>query len=198
MIRRACGCGNDPMKRSALHSEHSSAGATFGEYSGWELPAYFVDPDQEAAQICKSVGVADISYLSKFDLRNKPEQQSWCLSATHYLILSETSSAVPAEAIDVSSVYAVLRLAGPNSREVLRKLSSLNVSDTVLPNFGCAQASLAHIPGIFLREDIGTIPAFHLLITRDYAESAWKAILHAGHEFRLCPSGVEALHSLSN
>jgi glycine cleavage system aminomethyltransferase T len=186
------------MKRSALYSEHSSAGATFGEYSGWELPAYFVRPDQEAAQIRESVGVTDLSYLSKFDLKIKPERQSWCLSASHYLILGGAPSPVPPGAIDVSSVYAVLRLAGPNSRKVLTKLSSLNVSDAGLPNFGCAQASLAHIPAIFLREDIGTISAFYLLVTRDYAESAWKAILHAGHEFRLCPSGIEALHSLSN
>jgi glycine cleavage system aminomethyltransferase T len=184
------------MKRSALYSEHRNAGAIFGEYCGWELPAYFVSPEQEAAQICKSVGLSDLSYLSKFDLRAKSEQKSWCLGARHYLILGETANPVTTEAIDVTSVYAVLRLAGPSSREVLGKLSSLNVSDSALPNFGCAQASLAHIPGIFLREDIGTIPAFHLLITRDYAESAWKSILHAGHEFRLCPSGVEALHSL--
>jgi glycine cleavage system aminomethyltransferase T len=186
------------MKRSALYSEHTNAGATFGEYSGWQLPAYFVSPDQEAAQIRKSAGVTDLSYLSKFDLKTKPKQRSWCLSATHYLILGEALTPVPDEAIDVTSVYAVLRLAGPNSREVLTKLSSLNVSDAALPNFACAQASLAHIPGIFLREDLGTIPAFHLLVMRDYAESAWKAILHAGREFRLCPSGVEALRSLSN
>ena len=185
------------MKRSALYSEHSSARATFGEYSGWELPAYFVSPEEEAAQIRKSVGLADLSNLSKFDLRAKPEQRSWCLGARHYLILGGVSNPATAEAIDVTSVYAVLRLVGPNSREALGKLTSLSVSDTALPNFGCAQASLAHIPGIFLREDIGEIPAFHLLITRDYAVSAWKAIVHAGHEFGLCPSGLEALYSLS-
>jgi len=186
------------MKRSALYSEHGSAGATFGEYAGWELPAYFVSREREAAQIRKSVGLADLSHLSKFDLKSKPEQRSWCLGARHYLILGETSNQVTAEAIDVTSVYAVLRLAGPNSREVLRKLTSLNVSDTALSNFGCAQSTLAHIPAIFLREDIGTLPAFHLLIMRDYAVSAWKAMVHAGHEFGLCPSGLEALHSLSN
>jgi glycine cleavage system aminomethyltransferase T len=186
------------MKRSALHSEHSNAGATFGDYSGWELPAYFVSAQREAEQIRKSVGLADLSYLSKFDLNTKPEGLSWRLSATHYLILGQAASPVPAEAIDVTSVYAVLFLAGPKSREVLRKLSSLNFSETALPNFGCAQAGLAHIPTIFLREDTGRIPAFYLLVTRDYAESAWRALLHAGHEFRLCPSGIEALRSLSN
>ena len=186
------------MKRSALYSEHSSAGATFAQYAGWELPAYFVSPEHEAAQIRKNVGLADLSYLSKFDMKHKPEQPSWCLGARHHLILGEPSNPVTAEAINVTSVYADFRLVGPRSREVLRKLTSLNVSDTALSNFGCAQASLAHIPGIFLREDMGAIPAFHLLITRDYAVSAWKAILHAGHEFGLCLSGLEALHSLSN
>jgi glycine cleavage system aminomethyltransferase T len=186
------------MKRSALHSEHSNAGASFGEYSGWELPAYFVSAQREAEQIRKSVGLADLSYLRKFDLRAKPEQASWRLGAKHHLILGELTTPVTPEAIDVTGVYAVVRLAGPKSREVLRKLSSLNVNDASLPNLGCAQAGLAHIPGIFLREDIGAIPAFHLLIARDYAVSAWKAILHAGHEFGLSPSGLEAIHSLSN
>jgi glycine cleavage system aminomethyltransferase T len=186
------------MKRSALHSEHSHAGATFGDYSGWELPAYFVSAQREAEQIRKSVGLADLSYLAKFDSRAKPEQASWRLGARHYLTLGEIRTPVTTGAIDVTSVYALLRLAGPRTREVLRKLSSLNVSDTALPNLACAQAGLAHIPGIFLREDIGAIPAFHLLITRDYAVSAWNAILHAGHEFGLSPSGLEAIHSLAN
>ncbi len=184
------------MKLSALHSVHSNSGATFGEYSGWELPAYFVSPEQEAAQIRRSVGLADLSHLRKFDLRSKPEQKSWRLAPKHFLVLDETSNSIPPDSIDVSSVYAALRLVGPNSREVLTKLSSLNVSSPALPNLGCAQASLAHVPGIFLREDIGAVLAFYLLITREYAESVWKAILHAGHEFGLCPSGLEALHSL--
>jgi glycine cleavage system aminomethyltransferase T len=198
MTRRACGFGNNRMKRSALHSEHSNAGATFGEYSGWELPAYFVSAQREVEQIRKSVGLADLSYLAKFDLRAKSEQASWRLGAKHYLVLGEITTPITTGAIDVTSVYAVLRLAGPKSREVLRKLSSLNVSDTALPNLGCAQAGLAHVPGIFLREDIGAIPAFHLLITRDYAVSAWKAILHVGHEFGISASGLEAIHSLPN
>jgi heterotetrameric sarcosine oxidase gamma subunit len=184
------------MKRSALHSVHSNAGATFGEYSGWELPAYFFSPQQEAAQVRESAGLSDLSYLSKFDLRSKPEQESWRLAPSHYLVLDDGSNPAPPEGIDVSSVYAAFRLVGPNSREVLTKLSSLNVSAAALPNLGCAQASLAHIPGIFLREDIGAILAFYLLVTREYAESAWKAILHAGHAFGLCPCGLEALHSL--
>ena len=184
------------MKRSALYSLHLRAGATFAEYSGWELPAFFVSAEQEAAQIRKSVGLTDVSHSLKFDLRSKPEQPSWLLGANHYLAVGESSGIPSAERIDVTSVYAALRLAGPRTGDVLSKLTSLNLADASLRNLSCAQASLAHVPGIFLREDIGSIPAFHLLVTRDYAESVWEAILHAGHEFHICPSGLDALQSL--
>jgi glycine cleavage system aminomethyltransferase T len=186
------------MKRSALYFPHNRAGASLAEYFGWELPAFFAAPELEAAQIRKTVGLTDLSHFLKFDLNFKPEQRSWRLGAKRYLVVCEPSVSCPNVSVDVTSVYTVLRLVGPKSREVLGKLTSLNVSNTALPNLGCAQASLAHVPGIFLREDIAAIPAFHLLVTRDYAESVWDAILHAGHEFHLCPSGVEALRSLQN
>lgn len=186
------------MKRSALYSLHGRAGASFAEYFGWELPAFFVAPEREAGQIRESAGMADASHFLKFDLKSQPEQDAWCLGAKHYLVVGEPPMPAPAGGVDVTSAYAVLRLAGPKSREVLGKLTSLNVSDRALPDRSCAQASLAHIPGIFLRQDIGTMLGFYLLVTRDHAESVWTAILHAGREFRVCASGLEAFHLLQN
>ena len=184
------------MKRSALYSLHLRAGANFAEYSGWELPAFFASREQEAARIRKTVGLADVSHSLKIDSRSKPQQPSWRLGANHYLTVGESTGTPPADGIDVTSVYAALRLAGPRTKDVLNKLTSLNLADASLPNLSCAQASLAHVPGIFLREDIGPIPGFHLLVTRDCAESVWEAILHAGHEFHICPSGLDALRLL--
>ena len=183
------------MKRSALYYSHHRQGATFAEYSGWELPAFFVVKEQEVSQIRQSVGIADTSHFFKFDLKSKTNAASWRLGAGHFLDLSETRSAIDA-GIDVTSVYTSLRLVGPRSAEVLGKLTSLNVNS--LANMSCAQASLAHVPAIFLHEDIGRLPAFHLLVTRDYAESMWDAILHAGHEFHVCPYGLETLRLLSS
>jgi glycine cleavage system aminomethyltransferase T len=94
---------------------------------------------------------------------------------------------------DVTSVYCQLLLAGPRSRDVLRKLTSLNVGDGALPNLSCAQASVAHVHSTVLRDDINNIPAFHVLFSRESAESAWEAILHAGHEFQIVPFGLRAL-----
>jgi glycine cleavage system aminomethyltransferase T len=75
-------------------------------------------------------------------------------------------------------------------------VTSLNVSDVALPNLRGAQTSLAHTYTVVLREDIGSISAFHLLVSREYGESVWETIVHAGHEFHLCPFGLTALKSL--
>jgi glycine cleavage system aminomethyltransferase T len=79
---------------------------------------------------------------------------------------------------------------------VLGKLTSLNVSDRKLPDLGCAQTSLAHVHTLILRQDLGSVPAFYLLVTRDYAESVWESLLHAGAEFGIAPFGVETLARL--
>jgi heterotetrameric sarcosine oxidase gamma subunit len=140
--------------------------------------------------------LADLSHYLKFDLKIRPQQQHWSLGGNHHLVMGEAPMNSPPGAIDVSSVYANLRLAGSKSREVLRKLTSLNVGDAALPNLRCAQASVADVHTIVLREDLGTLPAFHLLVTREYAESAWEAIVRAGQEFHLCGCGLTALHML--
>jgi glycine cleavage system aminomethyltransferase T len=91
----------------------------------------------------------------------------------------------------VTSVYAQLLLAGPRSLQILRKLTSLNAA--ALPNLGCGQASLAHVHSTILRDDLRGKPAFHILVSREYSESVWDAIIYAGHEFQLAPVGIEAL-----
>lgn len=183
-------------KHSALFHLHQRTGARFVEHQGWELPAAFLEHEQEAAEVRRSVGIADLSHFLKFDLRKQPTEKGWRLGANHYLMMAEPPLDPPAGAIDVSSVYASFRLAGPQSRSVLGKLTSLNVSEVAFPNLSAAQASVAHAHAIVLREDIRSIPAFHLLVNRDYGEAVWESIVHAGHEFHLCPFGLAALQLL--
>jgi glycine cleavage system aminomethyltransferase T len=186
------------MKRSALFHLHQVAGATFVERHGWEMPLSFASPELEGSRVREQVGLADLSYRAKFDSKTAPSRPSWSLGRNHFLIVGEPPLSPPAGTTDVTSVYAELLLAGPSGKAVLSKLTSLNLSDAVVPNLSCAQASLAHAHTIFLREDIGPIPGFHLLISREYAQSAWEAIAHAGREFQLQPFGLGALELLRN
>jgi heterotetrameric sarcosine oxidase gamma subunit len=184
------------MKHSALFHHHERSGAAFVEQHGWQLVDSFSAPEEEAASVRGGVGIADISYRTKFEMKSQPEHSWWRLSAGRYLVIGEPPLETPAGATDVTSVYANLLLAGPRSRDLLRKMSSLDVSGEALPNLSCAQTTVAHAHAILLREDLGQIAAFHLLAQRDYVESIWESLMHAGEEFPLRPFGLKALESL--
>jgi glycine cleavage system aminomethyltransferase T len=170
------------------------------------MPAWFTEPEKEAAQLSSSAAVGDLSWMTKLDIkacRQYPlgPARAWCLSPRHYLLTCEPpqrdsviASLPPSYMTDVTSVYAQFLVGGPRSRDILRKLTSLNVG--ALENLACGQASVAHVHGTVLRDDLGGLPAFHVLVSREYGESVWEALLHAGHEFHAGPCGFKALELL--
>jgi len=191
------------------------------EHQGWQVPAHFTRARKEAEQVSKSAGLSDLSWMTKLDLKGyclktPPAVGSgcaWCLGPQHYLVTCQPpkretlianlrsfpasldlSLPPPVYITDVTSVYAQFLLAGPRSREILRKLTSLNVC--ALENLACGQASVAHVHSIVLRDDFAGLPAFNVLMSWEYGESVWEAILHAGHEFELAPFGLKALEFL--
>lgn len=208
-------------RHTPLFHAHEQAGASLMEHHGWKVPAYFTWAQKEAEQLVKSAGLGDLSWMTKLDLKGwglktEPsvgEGHAWRLGPLRYLVTCKPpqrdgitskllSSPVsgdlalppPVYITDVTSVYAHFLLAGPRCYEILRKLTSLNISS--LQNLACGQASLAHVHSLVLREDLNETPAFHILVSREYAESVWEAILHAGHEFQVAPFGLKALEFL--
>jgi glycine cleavage system aminomethyltransferase T len=200
---------------------HERTGAILTDHHGWQIPTYFTGAQKEAEQISKTAGLSDLSWMTKLDLKGyglktQPAVASgraWCLAPEHYLITCEPqrreailaniscfqashdlSLPPPVYVTDVTSVYAQFLLTGPRSREILRKLTSLNVPD--LDNLGCRQANLAHVHCVVLREDLENMPAFHLLVSREYGESVWEAVMEAGNEFQLTRFGLAALKLL--
>jgi glycine cleavage system aminomethyltransferase T len=209
-----------------LYETHRLLGARFGVHHGWEIPERFAGAAEEAAGVRDRVGVTDVSWMTKLDLKgfalNAPPAlgraaQCWHLGACHYLVTCEPEHRdsvlegiraleggvsglglpPPVYWTEVSSVYTALMLAGPQSHPVLSKLTSLNTSDTALPDGGCGQAGLAHVHATVLRRDLSGLPAFLLLVSREYGESVWESLLHAGHEFHIAPFGLEALWELT-
>src|SRR5207249_995496 len=72
MIRRASayGCKEDlPIKQTTLFNRHQQNGASWIEQHGWQVPAYFSKPEDEAARVRESVGLADLSWMLKFDVK---------------------------------------------------------------------------------------------------------------------------------
>jgi glycine cleavage system aminomethyltransferase T len=169
-------------RQSALHHCHLEAHAQLKDFSGWQLPAWYTDPSSELAHVSSSAGISDVSYLSKFDLRGPAADlpqaaRLWKLTPAHALVTSPLPIAFVASSsvTDVTSVYSAILLAGPKSRQVLQKLTTLNVNDEAMPQGAARQTRLAHVNAIVLRSQ-----GFLILNTRDVAEYVWQSLLHLG------------------
>jgi heterotetrameric sarcosine oxidase gamma subunit len=105
----------------------------------------------------------------------------WKLTPAHALVTSPLPIAFAASSsiTDVTSIYSAILLAGPKSREVLQKLTTLNVSEKAMPVGAARQTRLAHVNATILRGK-----GFLILNTRDVAEYVWQGLLHVGaHPF---------------
>jgi heterotetrameric sarcosine oxidase gamma subunit len=192
----------EPLRQSALHPCHRDAGAHLQTFSGWQLPAWYAqEPAQELAHVRQSVGVSDASYLTKLDLRGQANElpvalpaRLWMLTPRHALITAPQPIAfAPSTSVtDVTSLYSAILLAGPASRQVLQKLTTLNLRPEAMADGAARQARLAHVNATFLRLDHDGVPAFLILSTRDVAEHLWQTLLHAGSAFGAQPFGVLA------
>ena len=278
-----------PLKQSPLFHVLRELGATFSPSHGWNMAAHFAAPDAEAAALKTGVGLADVSWLGKLELKGRQaaletltidEGKVWRLARGHCLIVcdpagtdaisqsvenqvaeqeagnspdtylndsADTNSDVSADAnsdvsadansnvrpepvegqsahsstrsprtdvsanrssretavgppcvhvIDVTSTYAGLLLAGPHSRDVLRRLAAPDVSQAALPNGSCLSAKVAGVHARALRDDLDDTLAYWLFVGAEYAAYAWEAVMHAGHSFGIVPVGSEAARKL--
>ena len=91
-----------------------------------------------------------------------------------------------------------LLLAGPNSRDVLNRLTELDVLNEAFPNLSARETGLAHVHALLLRDDLDeAIPAFQLLFARSFGEHVWDAVMEAGEQFGILPFGLNAMNIIN-
>ena len=101
-----------------------------------------------------------------------------------------------AHVLDITSGMAGVRITGPQSNLLLRKISELDVSLTTFADMRCAQTKAAEIHGTLLRMDRGSLPCYELYFPREFGEYMWDALMEAGVEYKLAPVGFEAMANL--
>jgi sarcosine oxidase subunit alpha len=93
---------------------------------------------------------------------------------------------------DVTGGLAAINLAGPQSREVLARLTDLDLSPQALPYLAAVQGKVAGIPVLILRIGFVGELGYEMHFPAEYGEYLWEALLEAGREFGIVPFGVEA------
>lgn len=203
-------------RQSSLSARFKNDGVTL-QSDQWNTALCFTSSEEEVQAVRRSVGVADVSSISKFDIRSKNlsalpifdvDVQLWPQRVNQYLMTCESTlhakvqeqlnrciaeKASPSICVsDVTAVYTALLVAGPRSSQVLKKLVDIDISDDAFPNLHCAQTGIHHVYTLVARHNLQSAPAYLLLIGREYGEWLWDCVLHAGNEFSIQAFGSQA------
>ncbi len=93
---------------------------------------------------------------------------------------------------DVTSPFAAMNLAGPAAREVLARVSEIDLSHGALPYLGVAQGRVGGVAAILLRIGFVGELAYEIHVPADYAAHVWDVLMAAGADAGIRPFGVEA------
>ncbi len=97
--------------------------------------------------------------------------------------------------VDVTNVtarFAAINLAGPRARDVLARLTDLDVSPDGLRYLDAREGLVADVQTVILRIGFVGELAYELHAPADQAAHLWDALMAAGAEFGIRPFGVEA------
>jgi len=84
---------------------------------------------------------------------------------------------------------------GREASSTLAKLCAVDLRARAFEPLNVAQTSIARVNAIVIRDDLGGIPAFHLLADYACADYWWECLLDAGTEHKISAVGLASLRS---
>jgi sarcosine oxidase subunit alpha len=93
---------------------------------------------------------------------------------------------------NVAEAYAAYNLAGPRSRDVLRSLTSADVSNAAFPYLHLRQMPVADVACRVMRIGFTGELSYEIHVPSGYALHVWEALMAAGTPHGIAPFGVEA------
>jgi sarcosine oxidase subunit alpha len=112
------------------------------------------------------------------------------------MLLWSAERGLDVEIVNVSGALAAVALSGPLARDVLRRVTDLDVTNEGLEYLGVRQGTIAGVPALVMRIGFLGELGFEIHFPSIAAEHVWDAIMAAGAEHDIVPLGVEALKAL--
>lgn len=191
--------------RSPMERQAEAAGATIELRDGWMVAVGY--PHEEDAPLRDSVGFADSTHLGKLELHERHDLEPgmaerrdgawWCpMTPDRALVICQPGDLpslrdrLGSRAIDVTSSYAALTIAGPLSRELFARFCAIDLRPQTTPVHGWRPGSVARTPGAVLREDTDR---FLMLFGFALGEYMWTTVADAASALGGAPVGVDSL-----
>jgi heterotetrameric sarcosine oxidase gamma subunit len=103
-------------------------------------------------------------------------------------VLDRAAGSICVHLTDMTSGLAVLDLLGPRARDLLARLSPLDLGP--LAPLAVVQGALAHVHAILVRLD--RPDGYRALVAREYGAFVWDTLAEAGRDLGLVPVGAAA------
>ena len=207
-----------PLRRSALHHRLSRPARACGRVGAADS---FGDDQADALELRSGVVLADAS-AQHLLLAQARDLDAWLpveppvgqvalvansgspvrccrLTADSALFVSALPVIIPpspevcGHATDLTSGRTIVAVAGPRSLDLLRAATQVDVRERALPDRRCVQTSVARVPATIIRFDRLGVPAYEILVARDFGEYLWDALLDAGAPLGARPVGIALL-----
>jgi len=94
--------------------------------------------------------------------------------------------------VNVSSSLAAINVAGPQSRELMSRLTDADVSAATLPYLKMAEADVCGVPAMILRIGFVGELSYEVHFPSAYAEHVWESMIEEGADFGILPFGLES------
>jgi glycine cleavage system aminomethyltransferase T len=185
----------DVVARSPMERQARAAGARFEVRDGWNVAVAY----RGEADALRTVAFADASHLRKFEVQGElpalefgratvDGDATWLpMTATRALVLGGEP---PAGAIEVTTGFAALRLAGPLARETFARFTAIDLRPQVTRPGDWRPGSVARTPGGILCE---AEDRFLMLFGAALGQYVWTVVADAAGHLGGGPVGDDAL-----
>lgn len=97
-----------------------------------------------------------------------------------------------AHVTNVTGDFAAVNLAGPKARQILQKVTEIDISSDNFRYMQYAEGTLAGIPARLLRIGFVGETGWEIHVPWSYGQYLWEVLMEVGAEFGIAPFGVEA------
>ncbi len=94
--------------------------------------------------------------------------------------------------VNLTGAFSAMNLAGPKARDLLAKLTDLDLSHASFPYLGVREAQVADVPCRLLRVGFVGELGYEIHTPAEHAHHLWTALMAAGNALGIRPFGVEA------
>jgi glycine cleavage system aminomethyltransferase T len=184
-----------PPARSPMERDARAAGARFELRDGWNVAAGYAGE----ATALGTVAFSDCSHLRKYELQGElpplelgratvDGDSTWLpMTATRALILGGEP---PDGALEVTTAFAALRLAGPLARETFARFTAIDLRPQVTKLGDWRPGSVARTPGGILCE---AEERYLMLFGAALGQYVWTVVEDAARHLGGGPVGYDAL-----